>query len=33
MSYNIELELQRFPKTVTLKDGNKATVATVASGR
>ena len=26
MSYNIELELQRFPKTVKLKDGKKATL-------
>jgi len=26
MSYNIELELQKFPKTVALKDGKKATL-------
>ena len=26
MSYNIELELQKFPKTVKLKDGKKATL-------
>jgi GNAT superfamily N-acetyltransferase len=26
MSYSIELELQKFPKTVTLKDGRKATL-------
>jgi GNAT superfamily N-acetyltransferase len=26
MSYSIELELQKFPKTVTLKDGAKATL-------
>ena len=26
MSYSIELELQKFPKTVTLKDGKKATL-------
>ena len=26
MSYSIELELQKFPKTVTLKDGTKATL-------
>ena len=26
MSYNIELELQHFPKTVALKDGSKATL-------
>jgi ribosomal protein S18 acetylase RimI-like enzyme len=26
MSYSIELELQRFPKSVTLKDGTKATL-------
>jgi len=26
MSYNIELELQQFPKTATLKDGSKATL-------
>jgi GNAT superfamily N-acetyltransferase len=26
MSYNIELELQKFPKTATLKDGSKATL-------
>jgi ribosomal protein S18 acetylase RimI-like enzyme len=26
MSYNIELELQQFPKTITLKDGNPATL-------
>jgi len=26
MSFNIELELQKFPKVVTLKDGKKATL-------
>jgi GNAT superfamily N-acetyltransferase len=26
MSYNIELELQKFPRTATLKDGSKATL-------
>ena len=26
MSYSIELELQKFPKTIALKDGTKATL-------
>jgi GNAT superfamily N-acetyltransferase len=32
MSYNIELELQQFPKTIALKDGKKATLRPLQKG-